>query len=109
MGVLEAVLAEFFVRFALDEDFCWSELRRISFQRYQNGREEERLTASVSMKSPRTWTFPRRMSDDIEVCSDVPFVCEGATGVGVEVGLASDVDSGTSSEVFEIFSPAGST
>jgi hypothetical protein len=49
------------------------------------------------------------MSDDIEVCSDVPFICEGATGVGVEVGLASDVDSGTSSEVLEILSPAGST
>jgi hypothetical protein len=37
VGVLEAVLAEFFVRFALDEDFCWSQLRRINFQRYQNG------------------------------------------------------------------------
>ena len=37
VGVLEAMLAEFFVRFAFDENFCWSELRRISFQKHQNG------------------------------------------------------------------------
>ena len=46
------------------------------------------------------------MSDEIEVCSDVPLVCEG---VGVGVGLASDVDGEASSEVLEILSPAGST
>ncbi len=109
MGVLEAVLAEFFVRFAAHEDFCWSELHPVSFQRYWEKGGQETLTASVSMKSPRIWTFPWSISDDVKLCLEMLLVCEGVTGVAVDARLASNVDGKTSSECLESLSPEGST